>query len=164
MPLEIGITNAMEMKNFSFKYPELKKIDVYQNLYDGLNKTIKFSVKTIKKQHKNFLGCYIQFKETDIPGHDNKPYDKKKMLEILDKNFFSFLREFAIKNNIKVVVTCDHSTPCNKKLHSADPVPVVLYNGQDKDDSIKFSEKESKKGSLGKIYGKEFMKKTGLSG
>jgi 2,3-bisphosphoglycerate-independent phosphoglycerate mutase len=49
-------------------------------------------------------------------------------------------------------------------MHSADPVPVLLYNGQDKDDSIKFSEKESKKGSLGKIYGKEFMKKTGLSG
>jgi len=162
MPLEIGITKLMEMKIFSFKYPELRKIDAYQNLYNGLNKTIKFAIKMIKKQHKNFLGCYIQFKETDIPGHDNKPYDKKKMIELIDKKFFSFLKNFAEKNNIKVVVTCDHSTPCKKKMHSADPVPVLVWDGIEKDDSIKFSEKEAKNGSLGKMYGKEFMKKTGL--
>ena len=162
MPLEIGIANVMGMKNFSFKYPELKKIDVYQNLYDGLNKTIKFAIKTIKKQHKNFLGCYIQFKETDVPGHDNKPYDKKKMIEIIDEKFFSFLRKFIKDKDIRIVVTCDHSTPCKKKMHSSDPVPVLVY-GEGKDESIKFSEKESKKGSLGKIYGKEFMEKTGLS-
>ncbi len=163
MPLEIGLAKAMEMKNFSFKYPELKKIDVYANLYDGLNKSIKFAIKMIKKKYKDFLGCYIQFKETDVPGHDNKPYDKKKMIEIIDKKFFGFLRKFVEDKNIKVVVTCDHSTPCKKKMHSGDPVPVLVY-GEDKDDSIKFSEKESKKGSLGKIYGKEFMKKTGLIG
>ncbi len=161
MPLEIGIAKMMGMTNFSFKYPELKKIDVYQNLYDGLNKSIKFAVKTIKKKHKNFLGCYIQFKETDIPGHDNKPYDKKNMLEIVDSKFFSFLRRFVKDKNIKVVVTCDHSTPCKLKMHSADPVPVLVY-GNGKNKSEEFNEKQAKKGSLGKMYGKEFMEKTGL--
>jgi len=162
MPLEIGISEASGMKTFSFSYPELKKIDVYQNLYDGLNKTIKFAIKTIKKQHKNYLGCYIQFKETDVPGHDNKPYEKKNMLELIDKKFFGFLKEFAIKNNIRVVVTCDHSTPCKLKKHSHHPVPVLVYGG-DKDKTIKFCEKQSRKGSLGKIYGKDFMSKTGLN-
>ena len=162
MPLEIGIAKASGMTNFSFKYPELKKIDVYQNLYDGLNKTIKFAIKTIRKQHKNFLGCYIQFKETDVPGHDNKPYEKKNMLEIIDKKFFYFLRKFIKGKKIKVVVTCDHSTPCELKTHSADPVPVLVYgNGRDK--SVSFSEKQARKGSLGKIYGKDFMVKTSLN-
>tara|TARA_Y100000034_G_C6881821_1_gene404210 strand:- start:81 stop:1313 length:1233 start_codon:yes stop_codon:yes gene_type:complete len=161
-PLEIGLAELMGMKNFSFKYPELKKIDVYQNLYDGLNKSIKFAIKTIKKQHKNFSGCYIQFKETDIPGHDNKPYEKKNMIEIIDKKFFSFLREFAIKNKVKVVVTCDHSTPCRLKKHSRYPVPVLVY-GEGKDETEKFSEKEARKGDLGRFFGKDFMKKTGLS-
>jgi len=161
MPLEIGIVKASGMKNFSFKYPELKKIDAYENLYNGLDKTIKFAIKVIKKKYKDFVGCYIQFKETDIPGHDNKPYEKKKMLEIIDKKFFGFLKKFIEGKDIKVVVTCDHSTPCKLKMHSAHPVPVLVY-GSGKDDIVKFCEREARKGSLGKIYGRELFGKTGL--
>lgn len=162
MPLEIGISKSSGMKTFSFTYPKLKKMDVYKTLYDGLEKTIKFAIKTIKKQHKNYDGCYIQLKETDIPGHDNKPLEKKKMLEIIDKKFFSFIKKFAEKNKILLVVTCDHSTPCRLKMHSTDPVPVLVF-GKEKDKTTQFSESQSKKGSLGKMYGSEFMKKTGLS-
>lgn len=163
MPLEIGISEMAGMKVFSFEYPRLKGIDVYDNLYQGLGKSIKFAIKTIKKQYKYYLGCYIQFKETDVPGHDNKPRDKKKMLEIIDKKFFGFLRKFIDKKDIKVVVTCDHSTPCKLKMHSSDPVPVLVYNKKDKDEMNMFSEKQSKKGCLGKMYGKDFFKKTGLN-
>ena len=162
MPLEIGIAKISKMKNFGFVYPKLKEIDVYDNLYRGLEKSIKFAIKTIKKQYRNFEGCYIQLKETDMPGHDNKPYEKKKMIEIIDKKFFSFLRKFVKDKEIRLVVTCDHSTPCRLKSHSTDPVPVLVYDGKEKDDSQSFCEKQSKMGSLGKIYGREFMKKTGL--
>jgi len=163
MPLEIGISESSGMKVFSFKYPELKGIDAYKNLHEGLDKTIQFAIKTIKKQHKHYNGCYIQLKETDLPGHDNKPYEKKNMLEVMDKKLFSFLKKFAQDNKIKVVVTCDHSTPCKLKMHSAHPVPVVVYDGKDKDKTEKFSEKESKKGSFGKMFGKDFIEKTGLN-
>tara|TARA_Y100000310_G_scaffold94756_1_gene92506 strand:+ start:13414 stop:14652 length:1239 start_codon:yes stop_codon:yes gene_type:complete len=162
MPLEIGISELSGMKTFSFTYPELKNIDSYNNYYNGLNKTIKFAIKTLKKQEKFYSGCYIQIKETDIPGHDNKPYEKKNMLEIIDKKFLSFLKKFAEGKGIKVVVTCDHSTPCKLKMHSRHPVPVMVFGG-DIDDSESFSEKDSKRGSLGKMYGKDFMKKTELN-
>ena len=161
MPLEIGFVELSGMKNFSFSYPELKGIDSYKTYYEGLNKTIKFAIKTIKKQHKHYSGCYIQFKETDIPGHDNKPYEKKNMIELIDKKFFSFLKKFSEKNKIKIVVTCDHSTPCKLKKHSHHPVPVLVYGGE-ADDTEKFCEREAKKGKLGKMYGKDLMKKTGL--
>ncbi len=160
MPLEIGIAKLSWMKNFSFNYPELKGVDVYDVLYKGLNKSIEFAIRTIKKNHKNFAGCYIQFKETDVPGHDNKPLEKKNMIEIIDKKFFGFLREFVKKKDIKVVVTCDHSTPCRLKAHSSHPVPVLVYPGQDL--SERFTEVESRVGDLGKLYGKEFMERTGL--
>lgn len=162
MPLEIGFAEISKMKNFSFDYPELKSIDSYKNLYESLNKNIRFAVKMIKKRKNDFLGCYLQLKETDIPGHDNKPYEKKNMIEIIDKNFFGFLRKFVLKKKIKIVITCDHSTPCKLKAHSADPVPVLVY-GDDRDDTVFFSENQAKIGSLGKIYGLEFMKKTGLN-
>ena len=84
------------------------------------------------------------------------------MLEIIDKKFFGFLRKFAKKKEFKIVVTCDHSTPCKLKMHSSDFVPVLVYDGEGKD-GARFSEKDSKKGSLGKIYGEEFFEKTGLN-
>ncbi len=163
MPLEIGISKLSSMKVFSFPYPDLKKIDVYSTLYEGLNKSIKFAIKTIKKQHKHYNGCYLQFKETDIPGHDNKPHEKKKMIELIDKKFFGFLKNFSEKENIKIVITCDHSTPCKLKSHSAHPVPVLVYDGKEKDKTKRFTEKESKKGSLGKMFGRDFIQKTGLN-
>ena len=162
MPLEIGIAKFSEMENFSFKYPELKGIDVYENLYDGLNQHIKFAIKTIRKRHRDFRGCYIQFKETDVPGHDNKPHEKKKMIEVIDKDFFGFLREFIDGRDIRVVVTCDHSTPCKLKSHSADPVPVLVYDRKNKDRMTHFNERMAIAGSLGGFYGKDFMKKSGL--
>ena len=164
MPLEIGICKVAGMKVFSFDYPEMKKFDVYKNLYDALNQAIKFSIKMLKKHQKDFDYCYIHFKETDVPGHDNKPLEKKAMIEILDKKFFSFLRKFSEKNKIKVAVTADHSTPCSLKSHSADSVPVLLFEpGEEekaeRDETLAFNEVQAKKGKLGKIYGKEFLKK-----
>ena len=158
MPLEIGFSRLCGMKNFSFEYPKLKKLDAYANLYEGLEKACKFSIKILKKYYKKYDYAYIHLKETDIPGHDNKPFEKKLMLEYIDKTFFKFLRKFAPPHKIKVVVTADHSTPCKLKAHSADSVPVLFYN-----DSVprekKFCEKEARKGTLGGIIGNELLKK-----
>ncbi len=169
MPLEIGICKVAGMEVFSFSYPEMKNFDVYQNLYDALNKAVKFSIKVLKKQKKNFDYAYIHFKETDVPGHDNKPHVKKDMIELLDRKFFSFLRKFAEKNNIRVAVTSDHSTPCNLKMHSADPVPLLFFDPSEegkhekRDNCLVFNEIQARKGGLGRIYGKDFLKKIGFS-
>jgi len=162
MPLEIGIAKVSKMKNYSTSLPKLKTIDVYKNLYSSLSKNIKFTKKILKKEHKNFEGCYIHFKETDIPGHDNKPFEKIKMLQYIDEYFLSFLKKLTIENDWQIVVTCDHSTPCKLKNHSNHPVPVLLYNKKNKDETKRFTERESRKGKLREIYGKNFMKKTKL--
>ncbi len=162
MPLEIGISKASGMKVFKYKIPKMRSFDVYSHLYKTLNININFAIKTIKRNYNACFGCYIHFKETDIPGHDNKPYEKKNILETIDRNFFSFLKKFVIDYPLKIVVTCDHATPCHLKAHSADPVPVLVY-GEDKDNTTNFSEKQSRAGKLGRIYGKDFMKVTGLN-
>ncbi|MFH1801700.1 MAG: 2,3-bisphosphoglycerate-independent phosphoglycerate mutase [archaeon] len=160
MPLEIGFAKSCGMDVQFFDYPKLKSFDSYKSLYEGLRKAAKFSTKVLKKS-KNSDYIYIHIKETDLPGHDNKPVEKKEMIEYLDKTLFKFLRKFAPPRKIKVVVTADHSTPCKLKNHSADPVPVLFYN-----DSIpkakKFCEKEARIGTLGRIMGKELLKKVGF--
>jgi len=188
MPLEIGFSRVCGMKVFSFDYPKLKNLDSYANLSEGLEKAVGFSVKVLKKNHKNTDYAYIHIKETDLPGHDNKPLEKKMMLEQVDKVLFKFLRKFAPPNRIKVVVTADHCTPCKLKSHSADPVPVLFYNySPPKSDSwrftsflrnnsrfynplrqapekkgVKFCEKNARKGKLGGFMGKELLRKVGF--
>jgi 2,3-bisphosphoglycerate-independent phosphoglycerate mutase len=158
MPVEVGFSRVSGMKVFSFDYPKLKKLDVYLNIWEGLKKACRFSIKILKKVYKKFDYIYIHLKETDVAGHDNKPFEKKAMIEYIDKTLFNFLRRFAPPRKINIVVTADHSTPCKLKKHSADPVPVLFYN-----DSIpkekKFSEKECRKGSLGRFVGKDLFKK-----
>ena len=163
MPLEKGIAKASRMDNFEFKTPDLKSIDVYGHFNKLLKLKSKFCVKTLRRNHNDFLGAYIHFKEMDNAGHDNKPYMKREMIELVDRRFFSFLRKMAVKYGWRVVVTCDHSTPCKLRGHSSDPVPVLVYDGKSRDDCLEFNEVDARKGSLGEMVGNEFMKKTGLS-
>lgn len=161
MPLEIGFARTSGMSVFSFPYPRLRKLDVYENLYKSLRKASKFSIRTLKKNYKRFDYAYVHIKETDVPGHDNKPFDKKAMIEHLDKTLFRFLRKFAPAKNVKVIVTGDHSTPCRLKNHSSDPVPVLYFPADGRGPKEQsFSEKEAKKGILGRMTGFELLKKT----
>ena len=161
MPLEKGFAKVSGMKNFSFDYPKLKSLDAYENLWDGLKKACKFSIKVLKKNQNKTDYAYVHIKETDLPGHDNKPIEKKMMLEYIDKTLFNFLRKFAPKNKIKVVVTADHSTPCKLKAHSADPVPVLFYNNSIPREK-KFCEREARKGVLKSMQGNELLEKVGF--
>ena len=107
--------------------------------------------------------AYIHIKETDSPGHDNKPFVKKEMIEYIDKTLFKFLRKIAPPNKISVLVTGDHSTPCKLKSHSADPVPVLFYNHGEIPEAKRFNEKEARKGRLGRFVGEEMLKEVGFT-
>ena len=163
-PLETGFAKICEMKNTSFEYPVLKGLDAYENLWKGLKKACKYTIKFLKKNKKSADYAYIHIKETDLPGHDNKPFEKKLMIEYLDITLFKFLRSFAPPNKIKVCVTADHSTPCRLKNHSADPVPVMFYEAEETPlKEHRFSEKDCRKGTMGRIIGIDFIKTIGFS-
>lgn len=160
MPLEIGITKLAGMHVLKFEYPEMKSREVYDNLYDGLKTTIKESIKHIKE--RKYEKYFIHFKEIDIPGHDNNPKEKKKMIELVDKKFFKFLRKLSKKEKLELVVTGDHSTPCEMKGHSSDPVPLLHFGAEKKDCINRFNEEDCLDGHYGKLYGKEVLKKVGF--
>ncbi len=161
-PLEIGLALRSGMKVFRTKYSEIKTLDIYKYLYQCLEKEISAAKKILNKNFNKFSDFWIHFKPVDIPGHDGRPKDKIKMIEILDKKFFSGVKKNLLRKNnqMKVIVTADHSTPCLEKFHSKDPVPLLLYDGLDKDKVKKFSERDCRKGSLGFIMGKDIMKLT----
>lgn len=107
---------------------------------------------------KKYDGIYVHIKGPDEPAHDGDFEKKKEIIELIDKFFFtSLLKELNLADTI-LVVTADHSTVCNIKAHSADPVPLVVCgNKVPCDGSLSFSEKAAKGGSLGELLGPDIM-------
>lgn len=145
MPLEIGISRLAGLRVIK------AKLDKNGNPYKNITNICNLALKSIKK-YKN-SNVYVHFKETDIPGHDGDFNEKVKLLEYIDKKFFSEIK--SIKNTI-IVVTSDHATPVSLKSHSADPVPILIY-GNGKDKVRAFNETDCKKGSIKLTKGYKLM-------
>lgn len=91
---------------------------------------------------------FIHLKGPDEPGHDGLPIEKVSAIEIIDKYFISNLINDINDDDI-VIVTCDHSTPCELGIHSTDKVPLMIYSNKLGSDNFnKFCEKNANKGSL----------------
>ncbi len=144
MPLEKGIARAAGMDLYKFKYPRLRGSDVYGNLYHGLHLAIKNAVRMIWWNRKKYDYFYVHFKETDIPGHDGKPEDKIRMIELIDENFFGYL--VKTMRDEKLMVTADHTTACSKKAHTSDPVPVLACPAKKSEQDQRFTEAWAQKG------------------
>jgi len=168
MPLEIGIARAFGMEVSSFDYPEMKSIDSYEHLNEGLELAVRKAIEALKVNFSRYDYFYIHFKETDIPGHDNKPREKVKLIEFIDKEFFGFLRLFFQEHSARLLVTADHTTSCRAKSHTAHPVPVLFFdiNMRAHVESPQVLKKTQELGDSGKIAdsGKRFTEKDGLSG
>ena len=66
--------------------------------------------------------------------------------------------EQVLDGHAIVIVSADHSTPCQLKAHSSDPVPVMVSgSGIEQDQSCRFTERDGFQGSLGKMDGKQIL-------
>ncbi|MBU3958695.1 MAG: 2,3-bisphosphoglycerate-independent phosphoglycerate mutase [Candidatus Omnitrophica bacterium] len=107
---------------------------------------------------KKYDGIYVHIKGPDEPAHDGDFQKKKDIIEAIDKSFFTNLLPQLDVSDTIIAVTSDHSTVCNIKAHSADPVPLLISGGNIKPDgSLSFSEKAAKAGSLGELKGRDIM-------
>lgn len=98
----------------------------------------------------------VHVKATDLAGHDGRWDTKKTIIEQIDKMVG------IIKANIPpdtfIAITADHSTPCEVKEHSGDPVPVVIWGkGVRADKQLTYGETSCSMGGLGRITGKDYF-------
>ena len=106
---------------------------------------------------KNFLDKYdfvfVHIKAADSLGEDGNFVEKKKFIEKIDSAM-----EVLLDVDALVVVTADHSTPCELKMHSGDPVPILMCGRGIRKDSVnKFGERDCANGGLGRIKGLDVM-------
>ncbi|MBR9706907.1 MAG: hypothetical protein GOV15_00540, partial [Candidatus Diapherotrites archaeon] len=158
MPLERGLAKAAGMNLLTYDYPENPSAEsVRGQIKASLKVEIESTLRLMKKNWHKFDAFYVHFKPCDIAGHDGDFRLKKKLLERIDRDFITQGFPKVDLMSLKIVVTCDHSTPCELKAHSSDPVPLLIFDGKNKDKVPLFGERACSKGSLGTLKGIDVM-------
>ena len=99
---------------------------------------------------------YLHLKGTDVASHSKNPVAKYEFIKRFEENLR--LIDESVLNSTTIVVTGDHTTPCDRGMHSGEPVPILVSSkGLRKDDTRLFSEREAVRGGLGRIRGCELM-------
>lgn len=99
----------------------------------------------------------LHFKATDLMGHDNNPNGKVKAIEQYDE-MLSIVKTYANEHpEVILALAADHSTPCERKEHSGEPVPVTICGKPiRKDGVVAYNEITCSQGGLGRIKGNDF--------
>ncbi len=149
MPVEIGLAQLTGMG----EVPVMSTaIDPERGFSDWATKTLA--------SFAEYDGLYVHLKGPDLFGHDGDPAGKARNIEQIDRHYFGPLADTLVHGDFVVAVTADHSTPCEIKAHSADPVPLLISSGAlEPEGTAKFSESEAARGRLGKLRGPELVPK-----
>ncbi|MGB9717428.1 MAG: 2,3-bisphosphoglycerate-independent phosphoglycerate mutase [Thermoproteota archaeon] len=99
---------------------------------------------------------YLHLKGTDVASHSRNPVAKYEFIQRFEDNL-RLINE-SVLTDTTIVVTGDHTTPCDRGMHSGEPVPILVSSrGLRKDDTTVFSEREAVRGGLGRMRGCELM-------
>jgi 2,3-bisphosphoglycerate-independent phosphoglycerate mutase len=107
---------------------------------------------------QTYGAVYVHIKGPDEPAHDGDCPGKRRSIEQIDAYFFGNLK--VDPENVVIVVTADHSTPCTLHSHSDDPVPLMVSGaGIKADGQCRFGEGVAANGSLGMLNGQDVLPK-----
>jgi 2,3-bisphosphoglycerate-independent phosphoglycerate mutase len=138
MPVEIGIAKLLGLK-----------------LVECREKNMEWRAKRFLSEIENCNFVYLHIKGPDEFGHDGDIMGKKKSIEKIDREFFKIVRE---NQNSRLVVSCDHATPCRLMMHSSDPVPLLI-TGIHENKAPRFAELYSRHNILGIRQGYQILDK-----
>ena len=142
MPVEIGIANMLQMEIL-----RSGKVDDYEQKAEVISSNLaKYDL------------IYAHIKGPDEFGHDGDALGKKENIEKIDTWLFDRMLEESKSADATIVVSADHCTPCIKKSHSPDPVPLLISSSRVQNDgSLRFTEEFAAKGILGQINGSQVI-------
>ncbi len=139
MPAEVGIAKLVGMKMVEIR-----------DRNDLTEKATKFSAEL-----REGTVVYVHIKGPDEFGHDGDAAGKRRCVESIDSDFFAGVAGGLA--DVTMGVSCDHATPCALKMHSADPVPLMVTSSG-RGDAKRFTERGAAKGSLGSLMGTDVLR------
>ena len=109
-----------------------------------VNSNFRNKIDAAVREMKKSSFVIVNIKGTDAAGHDGDAVLKKKVIERFDAALRPIMDMEAT-----VCITGDHSTPCDFREHSGDPLPILISSpGSRRDTSQFFDEISCMKGSL----------------
>lgn len=143
MPAEVGIAMLLGMKMVKAGDPA----------------DLEGKAGLLKREMKEGTVVYAHIKGPDEFGHDGDAPGKRRNIETIDREFFAPVAEM-LDDGPTLAVSCDHATPCILKMHSADPVPLVVTGeGRSAGKSCRFTERDAKAGTLGTQMGRDVLRR-----
>jgi len=151
MPVEIGIARLLGMRLEEVPPPS-------GNLRDDIPTRLEAAIRLLRSVDV----AYVHLKGPDEPGHDGDMRAKVEAIEVIDEMFVRpMIDEHGLGEELAVLVTSDHATPCWAKAHTDDPVPTCVAGpGVPPDEVDSFDEVSCSRGRLGVIErGSEMLPK-----
>jgi len=105
---------------------------------------------------------YVHVEATDEAGHAGDIDLKIKALEYLDERVVKIIynRVKDLKEDVTIAILPDHSTPCEIRTHTHDPVPFIIYDPNKKPDEVNcYNEDTVKQGFYGVLKENDFFRK-----
>ena len=98
----------------------------------------------------------IHIEAPDEAGHAGLIEEKIKAIERIDAEVVSRIR--SLSDKLRVLVMSDHPTPVKLRIHTSDPVPLLLWgNGIKTNGAQRFTEAEARKSGLEVDQGYKIM-------
>jgi len=141
MPAEVGIAILLKMRMV------------------GVDDISDFSgkAKLFRRELEKGTVVYAHIKGPDEFGHDGDAWGKRKNIEQIDREFFGPVAD-VVEDGTTLAVSCDHATPCILKMHSSDPVPLLIAGKKGGGGSCRFTERSAKEGTMGTLLGRDVLK------
>ncbi len=142
MPVEIGIARLLGMRLEEVPPPS-------GSLRSDIPTRLEASIRLLRSVDV----AYVHLKGPDEPGHDGNMRAKVEAIEVIDEMFVRpMIEDHGLGEELAVLVTSDHATPCWAKAHTDDPVPTCVAGpGVPPDEVAKFDEVSCSRGRLGVI-------------
>jgi 2,3-bisphosphoglycerate-independent phosphoglycerate mutase len=99
------------------------------NLKSDLHSKAEAAITALQEENEI---VYVHIEVTDECSHHGDFDQKRQMIQRIDADFLKPVYDFLSSQEepFKILITTDHSTPCELRMHTADPVPYLLYDSQ----------------------------------
>lgn len=113
----------------------------------------------LAKEATDYDLVYIHTKAPDVAAHTKNPWQKKRVIELLDRAFAYALNHLVTEPQLVLAITADHSTNSQgAMIHSGETVPLTIIGSYARRDAVsRFDEVSCAAGSLGLVRGPELI-------
>jgi 2,3-bisphosphoglycerate-independent phosphoglycerate mutase len=145
--LKAAVTTGVDLLRGLGKFAHMKILEI-PGVTDGPDNNYSGQAIGGLESLKDYDIVIIHIESPDEAGHAGLVAEKIEAIEKIDAEVVSRIRQYQ-QDKIRVLVMSDHPTPVKKRIHTSDPVPLLLWgNGFKSNGAKRFTENEAKNSGL----------------